>query len=155
MKHLLIATAAAALLASGPVLAQGYVGIGVGEADTDSRHTSGKLYAGYQFKPMWGAELAYNDLRSYRGANVDSWTVAGTGTLPLTKGWQLFGKLGAAYNRADFAGADDRTEPMVGIGVGYSLGKNLGLRFEYEDFGELSGSSTRAHNLGLSLKYAM
>jgi OOP family OmpA-OmpF porin len=158
MKKLLMAAAFSAALLAGPASAQMYLGAGVGAAKTDTHENSWKLYGGYQFNPTWGLELGYNDLGRYRGSNIESWSLAGTGTLPLGERWSLLGKLGAAANHPRFSGASNHTDLLVGVGVGYSLTKNLGLRLEYEDFGKLSnagtGNNSRGSNLGLSVKYA-
>lgn len=156
MKKLLIATAVAAALAAGQASAQLYVGAGVGSSKTDNREDSFKGYIGYQFDRTWGLEFGYNDLGQYRGSDVESWTLAGTGTMHLNERWSLLGKLGAAANRPQFAGSDDRTELLMGVGLGYSFNKNIGLRLEYEDFGKLSkngGSSSKGNNTSLSVKY--
>jgi len=158
MKKLLMATALTISCLSAPALAQMYLGAGVGAADTDNNETSWKLYGGYQFNPTWGIELGYNDLGSYRGSNIESWTLAGTGTLPIGTDWLLLGKVGAASNHPHFGSENRHTDLLVGIGVGYNLQKNIALRLEYEDFGKLSdennGNNSRGSNLGLSMKYS-
>lgn len=155
MKKILIAAMVSAAFAAFPASAQLYLGAGAGEAKTDTRETSWKLYGGYQFTPTWGLELGYNDLGKYRGADIESWSLAGTGTIPLNERWSLFGKLGATENRPDAAGMGNHTAVLLGVGVGYSLSRNVGVRLEYEDFGKLSDAngSSRGRNLGLSLKY--
>ncbi len=155
MKKILMATAVAVAFTALPASAQLYLGGGVGEAKTDTRETSWKLYGGYQFNPTWGLELGYNDLGKYRGADIESYSLAVTGTMPLNERWSLLGKLGAAENRPDAAANGNHTDVLLGVGVGYSFNKNVGLRLEYEDFGKLSdaGGSSRGRNVGLSLKY--
>lgn len=155
MKKILIASMISAAFAAFPASAQLYLGAGAGEAKTDSHETSWKLYGGYQITPTWGIELGYNDLGKYRGADIESWSLAGTGTIPLNERWSLLGKLGATDNRPDAPGTGNHTAVLLGVGVGYSLSKNVGLRLEYEDFGKLSdaGGSSRGRNVGLSLKY--
>ncbi len=158
MKIVLMAAAVSAALIAGPAAAEMYLGGGVGEARTDTRETSWKAYGGFQLTPLWGVEVGYTDLGSYRGADVASWSLAGTGTVPLGERWSLLGKVGAAANHPKFAGASNHTDLLLGVGVGYGLTKNLGLRLEYEDFGKLSktstGNNSRGNNLGLSVKYA-
>ena len=158
MKKLLVTAALSIAIIAGPVSAEMYVGGGFGVAKTDAHEHSWKLYTGVQFDPTWGLELGYTDFDSYRGSDAESWSLAGTGTLPLGERWSLLGKLGAASNRAHFSGASNHTDWLVGVGVGYSMNKNLGLRLEYEDFGKLSdvstGDNARGRNLALSLKYA-
>lgn len=158
MKKSLIAAALSACLAATPAMAELYVGGGVGKSDTDSGENSWKVYGGYQFTPTWGVELGYTDLGKYRGAEVESWSLAGTATLPLADRWSLFGKLGLARNNAEFVGAEQKSSTLVGVGVGYTLNQNLGLRLEYEDYGKLAntgvGTSHKGSNLGVSVKYS-
>lgn len=156
MKKILMAATIAAAFVALPASAQLYVGGGIGSSKNDSREDSWKLYTGYQFNPTWGIEAAYNDLGQYRGADVESYSLAGTGTMPLNERWSLIGKLGASTNRPEFAGSSDHTDVLIGLGVGYSFTKNVGMRVEYEDFGKLSdagGGNSRGRNLGVSLKY--
>ena len=159
MKKILIAAAVAvaAVCVAAPAAAQMYLGGGVGASRTDTDETSYKLYGGYQFSPNWGAELAYNDLGRYRNANIESWTLAGVGTLPLGAQWSILGKLGVAANRTRFAGTTNNKDVLLGVGVGYNFSKQFGLRLEYEDFGKLSnqggGNNSRGSNLGLSMRY--
>jgi OOP family OmpA-OmpF porin len=158
MKRLLIAAALSAALMADSASGQTYLGIGVGASRTDANNTSWNLYGGYQLNQTWGLELGYADLGHYRGSDIQSWSLAGTTTLPLGETWSLLGKLGAASNRMHFADSSNRTDLLLGVGVGFTMNKNLGLRLEYDDFGKLSntgaGENSRGRNLGLSLKYA-
>jgi OmpA-OmpF porin, OOP family len=158
MKKLFMAAAVATAFVAVPASAQMYIGAGVGSSKLDNREDSLKLYGGYQFNPTWGAELGYNDLGKNRGGDIESWTLAGTGTMPLNERWSLMGKLGAAFNRPEFLGSSDRTSLLMGVGVGYTLSRNVGVRLEYEDFGKLSknniGSTSKGNNVSVSLKYS-
>lgn len=156
MKKLLIAAAFSAAFIAGPAAAEVYLGAGVGAAKTDTHENSWKVFAGYQFNPAWAAELAYTDLRHYRAADIESWSLAAVGTQPLSENWFLLGKLGVASNRSHFAGASKHNDALLGVGLGYNLSKTMGLRLEYEDYGKLSdgssGGNSRGSNLALSLK---
>ena len=158
MNKLLMAAAISTTLLAGTAAAQGYVGGGFGSAKTDNHETSWKLYGGYQFSPMWGLEAGYNDLGRYRGARLSSGTLAGTATMPFGDKWSLLGKLGAAFNRPRFAGSSNRTDLLLGVGLGYSFTPHVGVRLEYEDFGKLSksavGGDAKGRNVGLSVKYS-
>lgn len=158
MKIALVTAALSAVLVATPASAQVYLGGGIGSAKTDTREDSWKLFGGYQFNRTWGLELGYTDLGRYRGADIETWSLAGTGTQPLGERWSVFGKLGAAANRPHFSGSSRRTDLLVGVGVGYTFTKNIGLNLEYEDYGKLSksdnGTNARGNNLGLNLKYA-
>jgi OmpA-OmpF porin, OOP family len=157
MKRLIVATLLCTGAMVGSASAQMYVGAGAGSAKTDTKETSYKLFGGFQFSPTWGLEFGYTDLRKYRGANIEASSIAGTGTLVLNEYWSLLGKLGASSNRSQFSGSKRHTDVLVGLGVGYSMNKNTGVRLEYEDFGKLSdvstGSNSRGKNLGLAVKY--
>jgi len=105
-----------------------------------------------------GVELGYNDLGRSRGSDIESWSLAATGTFPLNDSWALIGKLGATSNRSNNSGSSSRSEALVGVGIAYTISKNVGLRLEYEDFGKFpknnSGNESNASNLALSVKYA-
>lgn len=158
MKKLLIAAALSTAFAATPAMAGWYLGGGLGKSDTDSSENSWKVFGGYQFNPTWGAELGYTDLGNYRGAEVESWSLAGTATLPMWERWSLLAKLGVARNNAEVFGAQQKTSTLAGVGVGYELNQRVGLRLEYEDYGKLSntgaGSNNKGSNVALSAKYS-
>lgn len=126
--------------------------------------TSYKIYGGYQFTPHWGAELAYNRLGDHT-ANIvvgtvagsgsyktESWTLAGTGTLPLgASGFSLMGKLGVAANRisggnfcvagfCDALGSERKTNAFWGLGAEYAFTRQISGRLEWEDFGKFTSN---------------
>ncbi len=194
MKKVFLAGAIAAAFVAMPASAQWYVGGGVGSSSIrgadgtvapftvtggNSSKASVKIYGGYQITPNWGVEAQYSDLgnrdlavRDAAGTLVGTgslkasqYSVAGTGTLPLSNNFSLFGKLGISSNhgKVSSAGASSsgsKTSPMIGVGVAYNFTPQLSARFEYEDFGKFSndggasGSSIRGNNFGISLKYA-
>ena len=183
MKKILTACAlAAAALTAAPVFAQGYVGVGVGSSKisgfdngtiTGGNTSKGmaKIYGGFQFTPNWGVEAQYSDLgkRDVTNAGVvagsfttSQFSIAGTGTLPLSSGFSLLGKLGVSANRVNApAGAfnnSNNTSALIGIGAAYNITPVLSVRVEYEDFGKVAiaaanGSTVRANGYSISLKY--
>lgn len=198
MNKLLIAVAIAGACAAAPASAQWYIGGGVGAAQaklgsyspavgvsvsgTSNRDTSFKLFGGYQFTPNWGIEAQYSDLGKYNytvsqaGASstgnyrADQWSVAGTGTLPLSNNFYLMGKLGISSNHVrasavcvplgcSSSSSGSKSDLLAGLGVGYNFNKNIGIRFEYENFGKMAnvangGGSIKGDNFALSLKYS-
>jgi OOP family OmpA-OmpF porin len=145
----------------------------------DSSKASVKIFGGYQLTPTWGVEVQYTDLgnrdfsiRNAAGVQLatgslkaSQYSVAGTGTLPLSPSFSLFGKLGISNNHGKISavGISDRgskTSPLIGVGLKYNFNPKLAVRLEYEDFGKFSndggasGSSIRADNFALSLQYA-
>ena len=180
MKKILSACAVAAAFLAAPAFAQGYIGGGFGSSrlsGIDGGGTTGgntgksqvKLYGGYQITPYWGVEGQYSDLGrrdiSFLGVPVGSlrasqFSIAGTGTLPLSSGFSLLGKLGVSANRASGSGAvpsGSATSPLIGIGVSYNITPALSARLEYEDFGTVARFNPptfRANAYSISLKYA-
>ena len=182
MKKILTACAfAAAALTVAPVFAQGYAGLGLGSSRIsgfDNGTITGgntnkslvKVYGGFQFTPNWGAELQYSDLgkRDVSNAGVaagsfttSQYSIAGTGTLPLSSGFSLLGKLGVSANRiggSALLSSSNNTSALIGVGASYSITPALSVRVEYEDFGKVAtvaanGSSVRANGYSISLKY--
>ena len=183
MKKILTACAiAAAAFTAAPAFAQGYVGLGVGSSKIsgfdfgtvtggNTNKSQVKIFGGFQFTPNWGAELQYSDLGkrdvSDAGVSVGSfktsqYSIAGTGTLPLSSGFSLLGKLGVSANRINApAGAlssSNKTSALIGIGASYAITPVLSVRVEYEDFGKVAtvaatGSAVRANAYSISLKY--
>lgn len=157
MNKTLMAIACSAALMATSASAQPYVGIGVGTAKTDDRNTSYKIFAGIQSTQYFGVELAYSDFGDYRGSSADAWSLAATGTLPLDSNWDLFGKLGITENHTNFSGSGRRSDLLAGVGIGYNISSNIGVRLEYEDFGTLpnsiGGSGAKISNWGLNMRY--
>ena len=180
MKKILSACAVAAAFLAAPAFAQGYIGGGFGSSKLsgldggvitggNTSKSQVKLYGGVQITPNWGAEAQYSNLGSRNifenGISIGSlrasqFSIAGTGTLPLTSGFSLFGKLGVSANRVNGSGeipSASKTSPLVGIGVSYNITPVLSTRLEYEDFGTVAkfdARTVRANAYSISLKYA-
>jgi OOP family OmpA-OmpF porin len=136
-----------------------------------TRDTAYKLYLGYQYTPNWGIELGYNDLGKKYSSHIvatdgittatgdatfklDNWYLAATGTLPLSNGFSLLGKLGAVRSTvkggtitltngittasASLGGDSHHSSALLGVGVEYTFSKQLAARLEYEDYGKSS-----------------
>jgi OOP family OmpA-OmpF porin len=156
MKKLLIAAAFSAAFMAGPAFAQAYLGAGGGRAHTDTSENSWKGYAGFQFNPTWGLEAGYSHLGAYHGSNVSSWSLAGTGTIPLGDRWSLLGKAGASLNKPHATGASSHTGLLLGGGAEYAFTKHVAMRLEYEYLGKLSvntPSDSKGTNTTLSAKF--
>lgn len=145
------ATVAHADLVSGP-----YAGVGVGaldlEIDEDGIVFSGddtafKLFGGYRFNPYFILEATYLDggapSDTVLGQEIEIETsglsVHAIGSIPLRRGWSLFGKLGLtkweieAKNVTFGAFAeDDGTDLSYGGGAMYDFSFPLRLRAELE-----------------------
>ncbi|MES2911163.1 MAG: outer membrane beta-barrel protein [Pseudomonadota bacterium] len=148
----------------------------------NSNKGSAKVFLGYQATPNWGVEGQYTDLGSRdfqirNGANAvigtgayrsSQFSIAGTGTLPMSSGFSLFGKLGVTSNSGNVnvvapgvnaSASGSQSSLMVGIGAAYNITPALAVRLEYEDFGKMIsgsgfGGTVRGNNVSLGLKYA-
>lgn len=136
-----------------------------------------KLYGGYQITPNWGVEAQYSDLgtrdltlRNAAGVTTatgsyknSQFSIAGTGTLPLSSGFSLLGKVGVTANANQLTvvgvrSTGNTTSLLLGLGVAYNFTPALSARLEYEDFGNVAkdapGGTVRGSGYSLSLKYA-
>lgn len=150
---------------------------------SNSSKSSYKIYGGFQFTPNWGVEAQYTDLgnRSFVLSNplvaagapgsgstrANQFSIAGTGTLPLSSSFSLIGKLGVTANRTSSSASagfvvnsQNRTDAIIGVGVQYAITPALKVRLEYEDFGKFSnnsavaGGNVRGNNTSLNLQYS-
>ena len=180
MKNILSACAVAAAFVAAPAFAQGYIGGGFGSAKLSGIDGAGitggntsksqvKVYGGFQFTPNWGVEAQFSELGKrdilLNGAangslKASQFSIAGTGTLPLSSGFSLLGKLGVSANKVTGSGGapnGSATSALIGIGVSYNITPALSARLEYEDFGimaKFNPPTVRANAYSISLKYA-
>ena len=147
-----------------------------------NRGAAWKLLAGYQLSPTFGLEAAYGDLGRYGFASgvpglsaagdvrMRAWSLAGTSSLALGKSWSVTGKLGVGNKLAELGRVSGplaaspwvghgagRSDLMLGLGLGYSVGRGFGLRFEYENYGAAGGpgqGAVKADQWAVSLKYS-
>jgi OmpA-OmpF porin, OOP family len=117
------------------------------------------VLGGYQFTRNWGAEAFYTEGGSFSGVNLagsvagsgkaDIWGVDAVGTLPLSDGFSLYGKLGLAnvntsistVPASTLSGAT-RTAVTYGLGGQYNVTSSFGLRLGWDRYGaETSGAT--------------
>jgi len=156
MNKVLMAMALSAALVATPAFAQPYVGAGIGNSKTDVSKTSYKLFIGLHYNQNLGYEVAYNNFAGYPGARADSWSLAAIGSLPLDNSWDILGKLGVTENHTKFVDSSRHLDLLVGIGIGYNVTKDIGVRLEYEDFGRIPSApntvSATVTNWGINVK---
>lgn len=122
---------------------------------------------GIQLNKNWALELNFIQLGkfSYKytvGANTqeDLYEVSGWGfsllpTVPVTRNFSLFGRLGAlasqtrltlrnpgpAFNGSITAVQTNQTSFLTGFGAQYFISREVGLRVEYQNLGKVGNSS--------------
>jgi OOP family OmpA-OmpF porin len=156
----------------------------------DERDTGYKIQAGYQFAPNWAVEFGYVDLGKFNAVNnvtapvvgsvrvdgkADGWNAVAVGTLPLSNGFSLLGKLGTIYSTASAtasvsgavvlpAGTQANWKKSewnwaYGLGVQYDINKTMSLRGEWDRYDGLrvSGTSNKIsvnlYSVGLNFKF--
>lgn len=113
--------------------------IGSSKPSDGDRETSYGGFGGYQINQYIAVEAGYRRLadHDYVGGNVkaDQIHVSAVGTLPLSNGFNVFGRLG--YNRVSFkvsepgiSFTDHEDRAVYGAGVGYSFSPTVMGRLE-------------------------
>lgn len=144
----------------------------------DKTDTGHKLYAGYKFNPLLALEAAYVDFgKGSRGYTFSGYrvseTVEGHGALVAAvfryaahPQLALVGRVGASFLKSKWSQtvsafgefdseSDNSVKPYVGLGIEFSLNKNLRLTAE-TDFtrAELDDDTYAVRMLGVGLQYA-
>lgn len=121
----------------------------------DKRPNEWKVYGRYQFSETWGAEFNYSDWgkrnqaaapEAPRGSQLN---LSATGTLPITRGLSLTGRLGYGRNEAAASpyclsaacgpvGGARSEGTRTGVGLRYSFNDSWGMRFDYDNVNPLS-----------------
>ena len=170
MKKIAIAALLSAAVAAPAFAADNgfYVGVDVGRSSTGnpypgipmtkSSDTVGGIFAGYQFTKNWGAEVFYTGAGKFAATSAtgitgngkaDVWGLVGTGTLPLSDAFSLYGKLGYASAKtttsipAGFAltGAT-RGAATYGLGAVYNVTPAVGIRLGWDRYAAATQSGT-------------
>ncbi len=162
-----------ALVSSGAAIqtfAQGnwYLGGAVSQSTVDERSldeddTAGKIYAGYKFNSFVGIEGSYYDFGEISNNSsqleIDGFSLAVVGSIPLTSNFSLFGKVGAHDWDADATGSiasqlisDSDTDAFYGVGVNYDINSNWSVRGEVERY-EVEDLDIDVISLGVSFGF--
>jgi hypothetical protein len=146
-------------------------------ASTPTRGAAWKLLAGYQLGGGFGLEAAWGDaprhgvisgLSAAGDVRMRAWSFSGLTSYPLDRRWAVTGKVGVGSSLSDlsrlgvhggvgglaYGAPGNRTDVLWGLGLGYSVGRGFGLRFEYENY-SLGGTPSGARDQwAVSLKYS-
>ncbi|HEU4374197.1 MAG TPA: outer membrane beta-barrel protein [Telluria sp.] len=181
MKKLVIA--ALALSCSTAFADNMYVGVGIGSAtqkvseegfDLSKSSTAASINAGYQFTPVFGAEVGYVHFGEATasasgmtvGAKPKSFYLAGTATYAVTPEFGVFAKVGAARTKTDVffddgiarqEDSDSRTTAMFGIGASYAFTPAISATLEYQNFGKVidqGGATLKASHVSAGLRFS-
>lgn len=152
------------------------------QTDADSTDIGFKAFGGYQINKHFALEGGYTQLNDftasgtgstaptgglYQAVGNNAWVLAAVGTLPLTKNFSVFGKLGAdswktstktliintsttAFTRTD--SVDRGIDLYYGVGASYALMDSLEVRGEYERY-DLGGPKIDFLSVGMAVKF--
>lgn len=147
-----IAIAAALVIASSTAIAGGtskfYAGADIGttkgEGDSD-RETGFGVFGGYQFNQYIAVEAGVRRLadqdESFGGvgysSHLDQLSLSAVGTMPLSNGFSVFGRLGANRISVKSSGGgvtykEHANRGLYGIGVAYSFSPAISARLELQ-----------------------
>jgi OmpA-OmpF porin, OOP family len=121
----------------------------------DDKDTAWKIFGGYQLNRNFSAELGYSNLgeakASAGGVNASveatAWDLVGVGSFPVTNQFSVYGKLGVyraeTEGRSNVGVSADETNSGLtyGFGVRYDFTRNLGVRAEWQRYGDVGGGS--------------
>jgi OmpA-OmpF porin, OOP family len=104
----------------------------------DDKDTAWRALVGYQFSPMFSAEVGYHNLGSISdssgSADAKLWELVGIAAFPIQQ-FNIYGKLGGYRAKFEGGGTDDSsTGWTAGIGAGFEPMRNLGLRLEWQRY---------------------
>lgn len=162
-----IAIAATLAMLASPSFAAGpfYGGVDFGSTkvdDVSDRHSSYGGFIGYNFHENFAAEFGYRRLADYDevfgntkvGVTADQVALSVVGTLPLSSGFNVYGRLG--YNRIEakgsvgsFSVSDSTSGAMYGVGMGYAFSPTVSGRIEVQ---KPSSDSTNI-NAGVVIRF--
>jgi OOP family OmpA-OmpF porin len=139
-----------------------YAGADIGSTKIDGisdRQTSFGGFIGYQFHENFAVEGGYRRLADFdviKGANLtlDQAAVSVIGTLPLSSGFNVFGRLGynrveATGNAGSFSSTASDTGVLYGVGLGYAFNAKISARVEVQK----PSSDSSNVSVGVSYKF--
>jgi OmpA-OmpF porin, OOP family len=136
-----------------------------GTTACEDSDTAWKVFGGYQFSRHFALEVGYGNLGEATASTppfggipaadvsieATVWEVLAVGTLPLAERFSIYGKAGLYVAdtevRVSFAGlgsvnrSDDNTDLTFGVGLRYDFTPNLGVRAEWQRYGDVSADA--------------
>jgi predicted porin len=139
----IVAAAALAVMASSSFAGTPgtlYGGLDVGSTKVDGisgKETSFGGFVGYNFHQNFALEGGFRRLAKYdvvgEDLTLDQTALSVVGTVPLSQGFNVFGRLGYNHLKADsnFGGASD-SGVLYGVGLGYNFSPTIAGRVEVQ-----------------------
>jgi OmpA-OmpF porin, OOP family len=129
-----------------------------------------RIAGGFHFSPVFAVELGYsmfgdsNAITSLYGPatlSASSFQVAAVASLPLSRQFDLIGKLGLASNREDYSDATGYTaswsqnDLLIGFGAQFHVNSQVSLRALYDNYGKFDNffPPMKASSFSLGVTY--
>jgi OOP family OmpA-OmpF porin len=101
-----------------------------GESDRESGYG---VFGGYNFTEQLAIEAGYRRLVSDDAGHLDQLSISAIGTIPLSNGFSVYGRLGVNRLAVKFDGDSGHINRGVyGIGMGYSFTPAISARIELQ-----------------------
>jgi OOP family OmpA-OmpF porin len=130
----------------------------LGSSCTDSG-TAYKFGGGYQLTPNLGIEASYGIIASVKASGIlgnaeykpKILQISATGKFPIAGSVALIGKVGLARTTVDLSAFNSlgsyspsatTTKLAWGVGAQFELSNSLGIRTQFEDFGDVGDANT-------------
>jgi len=166
MKKFVMAAALSVACIATPALAQNaYIGINAGQNDMDfpgvKASTAMGVFGGYSFTEFIAVELGYVDFgkvdTDVTGVSVkgNATSLVAVGSLPLSRDFSLFAKLGYASTKVESATSETKEEATYGVGAQFNPANNIGIRLGYDNYrvGEETTKDSALISLAVLFKF--
>ena len=151
-----------------------FVALGATITRNDEKDSAFRIFGGYQYTKNLAVEVGYVDLGTYGvsgtiGAlpftafgDVTGFSISGVGTVPLTEKLGLLGSVGFLSSKVNASATvatvsgiarSRQSDYTAGIGMKYSLTKNIAARLEANYYGLNNNGSAQMYSLGLQYKF--
>jgi hypothetical protein len=128
-----------------------------------------RIAGGYHFSPVLAAEMGisfFGDSNANLGCcgpvniSLSSFQVAAVASLPLSRQFDLVGKLGVTSNSEDWADSSGTTtyyhsQPLIGFGAQFHVNSQTSLRVLYDNYGNFDSTNlpVKASSVSMGLVY--
>ena len=155
---------------AGGAIGQAYVDERIGTVELDADSTAYRVFGGYAFSDHFGVEASYIDFGTLRdtvdvagvpvavSAEADGFSLAATGTLPLSESLSLRGKAGLLLwdGRSTVNGVSEsdsgEQNGFAGVGLGYDLSETAGVFLDV-DYYDLDGVEPLLVSIGFAFRF--
>lgn len=167
MNKIAIAVLLSSFITAPVVAAESYIGIGAGQNKMDitgaKESTAFSVFGGYSFNEYVAGELAYVNFGSADTTSASTTikgsaaSISAVGSLPLSKAFSLFARLGYATTSIEATGgsSQSKSDLTYGVGAQFNAAKNIGVRLGYDSYkvGDPTSKDSNLVSVGVLFKF--